>query len=79
MCVIKGYKNFTIVSPYHSDFVYPGIKPDKYSDEHMPQNYSPVNFEDPDYEKYPLFKKAKVYRITLKSGDCLFLPSYWWH
>jgi len=62
MCVFKGYKNFTIISPFHSKFVYPGQTRPKdtaageIEDVVMPHNYSPVNFDSPDYERYPLFK-----------------------
>ena len=62
MCVFKGYKNFTLVSPWHSKFVYSGVS---INDEVMPINYSPMNFDYPDYQKYPLFKNAKVYKIHL--------------
>ena len=85
MCVFKGYKNFTIVSPFHSKFVYPGgTRPrekgkSEGEDLVMPHNYSPVNFDKPDYETYPLFKNAKTYKIHLTAGDCLYLPGIWWH
>ena len=58
MCVFKGYKNFTLVSPFHSRYVYAGVTN---TDDIMPDNYSPLNLDFPDYEKYPLFRKAKVY------------------
>ncbi len=45
----------------------------------MPDNYSPINFNEPDYEMYPEFSKAKVYKIHLTAGDCLYLPGNWWH
>jgi hypoxia-inducible factor 1-alpha inhibitor (HIF hydroxylase) len=45
----------------------------------MPHNYSPVNFDNPDYDRYPMFKQAKVYKVHLQAGDCLFLPGLWWH
>ena len=76
MCVFKGYKNFTIVSPFHSKYVYAGVSPNS---EVVPINYSPVDFDTPDLERYPLFSKAKVYRVHLREGDCLFLPGHWWH
>ncbi|KAM3961355.1 jumonji domain containing 7 [Aphomia sociella] len=33
----------------------------------------------PDYNKYPEFKHAKVYNVRLNKGDCLYLPSLWFH
>lgn len=43
-------------------------------------NYSPVNFFNPDLEKYPLFAKVKgKMLVEIGPGDILFLPSFWWH
>lgn len=53
MCVYEGYKNFTIVSQYDRKYIYAG-----HND--LPDNYSPVEFVKPDYEKWPLFKHARV-------------------
>ena len=72
MCVYAGYKNFTIVAPYDRKWIYPGHGG-------LPSNYSPVEFVDPDYEKWPLFKKARVKTVHIAPGDCLFLPAYYWH
>lgn len=33
----------------------------------------------PDFTKYPEFKKAHVFRVKLNKGDCLYLPSLWFH
>jgi hypothetical protein len=38
MCVLRGYKDFYIISPFESKFVYSGQK------EGYPGNYSPVDF-----------------------------------
>ena len=45
----------------------------------MPPNYSPVDLDNPDLTKYPNFAKVKVYPVKLNEGDCLYIPSYWWH
>jgi hypothetical protein len=67
MCVYRGYKNFTLVSPWHSKYVYPGGTRPKMHGENedlaMPHNYSPVNFDSPDLDRYPEFSKAKVYHV----------------
>lgn len=34
---------------------------------------------NPDYVKYPQFKKANVYNVRVEKGDCLYLPSLWFH
>ncbi|CAH0402988.1 unnamed protein product [Chilo suppressalis] len=33
----------------------------------------------PDYTKHPGFKKAHKYHIRVGKGDCLYLPSLWFH
>lgn len=33
----------------------------------------------PDYTQYPEYKKAHKYHIRLNKGDCLYLPSLWFH
>jgi ribosomal protein L16 Arg81 hydroxylase len=43
-------------------------------------NQSPVNFFDPDYEKYPYFMDIdRKYTVILHEGDCLYIPAYYWH
>ena len=72
MCVYEGYKNFTIVSQYDRKYIYAGWNG-------LPDNYSPVEFVAPDYEKWPLFKHARVKTVHIAAGDCLFLPAYYFH
>lgn len=78
MCIIKGYKNFTIASPFLTRDTYVGAF-DIPNWELIPDNYSPVDFKNPDFEFYPAFKNVKVYTVHLKPGDCMFLPANWWH
>jgi hypothetical protein len=42
-------------------------------------NFSRVNPENPDYGKFPEFKKAQPYVVELEAGEVLFIPSFWWH
>jgi lysine-specific demethylase 8 len=42
-------------------------------------NTSPVNVEDPDFAKYPLFASSSPIECTLNPGDVLFIPAKWWH
>ena len=42
-------------------------------------NYSPVDVESPDYERFPLFKKARPFEVMLAPGEVLFIPVRWWH
>ncbi|KAL0811911.1 hypothetical protein ABMA28_009324 [Loxostege sticticalis] len=34
---------------------------------------------NPDCSKFPFFKKAHRYHVRLCKGDCLYLPSLWFH
>mmetsp|Transcript_2412 Transcript_2412/g.3523 ORF Transcript_2412/g.3523 Transcript_2412/m.3523 type:complete len:330 (-) Transcript_2412:308-1297(-) len=43
-------------------------------------NTSPINVEDPDYEKYPHFAQSPTpYECTIGPGDILYIPKKWWH
>ena len=72
MCVYEGYKNFTIVHPNDRQHIYCGT-------EGYPENYTPVEFYNPDYEKYPLMRNARIKMAHIKAGDCLYVPAYYWH
>ena len=41
--------------------------------------YSQVDCENPDYEKYPLFKEVTISDLVLEPGEVLFIPVGWWH
>lgn len=68
MAQVRGRKLVKLIAPY--DYAY------LYNNRHC---YSPVDPENPDYEKYPLFKEATVIDCTIGPGDLLFLPIGWWH
>ncbi|KYQ89443.1 transcription factor jumonji [Tieghemostelium lacteum] len=38
-----------------------------------------VDVENPDYEKYPEFRKAVGIDVVLEQGEMLFIPKLWWH
>ncbi|MBY0217735.1 cupin-like domain-containing protein [Paenibacillus illinoisensis] len=42
-------------------------------------NLSPIDFNNPNYDKYPKFKDVESIECTIKSGEVLFLPVHWWH
>lgn len=46
----------------------------------FPKNtFSPINPENPDYDKYPQFKDAEFFETTLEPGDVLYMPPYTLH
>jgi hypothetical protein len=42
-------------------------------------NYSPIDAEAPDLERYPRFRGAPLMSAELEPGDLLYIPSFWWH
>jgi len=46
---------------------------------HPSARHSAVDWSDPDWEKYPLFRDAEVNEVVLQPGDVLYLPTYWFH
>ena len=42
-------------------------------------NYSPVDAEAPDLERFPRFRDAPREVAELGPGDLLYIPSMWWH
>jgi lysine-specific demethylase 8 len=42
-------------------------------------NYSPVDVEAPDFDRFPLFKQATPLEVLLEPGEILFIPVRWWH
>lgn len=38
-----------------------------------------IDFNNPDYEKWPALKKAKGFRGNLEHGEVLYMPEGYWH
>ena len=38
-----------------------------------------IDFENPDFEKFPALKKAKGYICNLNHGEMLYMPEGYWH
>ena len=38
-----------------------------------------IDFSNPDFEKFPMLKKAKGYVAELNHGECLYMPEGYWH
>lgn len=76
-CVVAGRRRFILFPPEQTANLYPG-----------PLNFTPagaptsmVNLNQPDFERYPLFKQALAgaYSAELGPGDAIFIPMLWWH
>lgn len=70
---IHGRKKLILIPPHQSGALYyPCLRLG-----HI--NYSPVDVESPDYERFPLFKQATPLEVVLEPGEVLFIPVRWWH
>jgi len=38
-----------------------------------------IDFENPDYGKWPALKSASGFKAQLKHGDVLYMPEGYWH
>lgn len=76
-CCVAGKRVFTLFPIAQIDNLYVG--PIDFTP--AGQMISTVNFDDPDFDKHPKFKKAMDSAIIaeLEPGDALYLPSMWWH
>lgn len=71
ICQLYGEKQYLLYPPGQEEYLY--VKPDS------PAESEVVNACEPDYERYPLLRKAKSTRVRLTAGDVLFMPCHWWH
>ncbi|XP_013775038.1 hypoxia-inducible factor 1-alpha inhibitor-like isoform X1 [Limulus polyphemus] len=70
---IYGYKRFILFPPEDYDKLYP------HPVWHPHDRQSQVDFDYPDYTKFPKFHDIKGHEALLGPGDVLYLPLYWWH
>ncbi len=73
--VLDGLKKWVIAAPTQNASFYQRSKAEYPKDFH----YSMVDIDNPDYEKYPLFKQATLYECNLASGELLYVPRAYWH
>ena len=69
---IYGSKLITLISPEDSENCYPTNKT-------WYDGFSPIDVLNPDYTKYPRFKKITKYQSLIKDGDMVYIPKGWWH
>lgn len=71
LCHFGAKKNVMLFSPEQTKYMY-----------HVPFSFSAlssVNFENPDYVKYPALSKLEGMKVELNHGDTLYIPPGWWH
>jgi ribosomal protein L16 Arg81 hydroxylase len=71
LCHFGGRKKVTLFSPDQTPLMY-----------HVPYSFSSlhsVDYEYPDFERYPALKHLKGSQTVLNNGDVLYIPPGWWH
>lgn len=71
LCHFGGRKRVLLVSPEQTRYMY-----------HVPFSFSSlfdIDYEDPDFEKYPALKSLQAHTVELKHGDVLYIPPGYWH
>jgi hypothetical protein len=84
--LVEGRKEFVLFSPKDTAYLYPrrlrkwGLA---WFDETEAVFCSEIPFElgldDIDRTKFPLLDRATPLRAELEAGDCLYIPTHWWH
>lgn len=70
---LSGKKRFIVFSPDEWPRLYP------FPLHHDLDRRSQVDFDNPDYDKFPEFRGARGSIVELNPGDALYIPPYWWH
>ena len=76
-CVVAGRRRFTLFPPEQVANLY--IGPLDFAPTGTP--ISLVSFREPDYSRFPRFRKAlsAAHVAELGPGDAIYIPPLWWH
>lgn len=65
---VRGHKTFSLIPPTQI--------PDLYNHVGV---YSAVDFDAPDLDRFPRFRRVKPLTVSLSPGELLFIPVGWFH
>ncbi|MFT3924996.1 MAG: cupin-like domain-containing protein [Myxococcales bacterium] len=68
LCQVYGKKGFWMFDPVDTPYLYADGRLSR-----IP------NLENPDFERFPLFKKATPIRFVQEPGEAVYVPEGWWH
>ncbi len=68
---IFGDKEFVLFAPNDTSYVYPHAN--------SPSTSQIEDLDRVDPDRFPAFYKAVQYRTVIGPGECIFVPSRWWH
>ncbi|MEC4049157.1 cupin-like domain-containing protein [Flavobacterium sp. SUN046] len=66
-----GTKQCVLVDPKETPYMY-----------RLPYSWichEEIDFDQPDFERFPALKKVKPYKTILNHGEMLYMPEGWWH
>lgn len=67
----EGEKQCVLVDPKETKYMY-----------RLPYSWicnEDIDFDNPDFEKFPALKMVKPYITKLQHGEMLYMPEGWWH
>lgn len=70
---IRGRKRVVLVSPEEDDRMYPRTK------QQGAHWHSQVDWEHPDFERFPRFRDVTLQETVLQAGELIFIPGNYWH
>ncbi|AFY69726.1 Transcription factor jumonji [Thalassoporum mexicanum PCC 7367] len=68
MAQVMGRKLWRLIPPYQTQWLY-----------NYQEYYSEVDCENPDYDRYPLYRNVEPIEVILEPGEAIFVPVGWWH
>ena len=76
-CCVAGQRRFTLFPPEQIANLYVG--PIDFTP--AGQSVSLVDFDNPDFERFPRFAEAaeNATTVLMEPGDAIYVPAMWWH